>query len=60
MNILSGYQGIAVHDALSMYLRYACLHTLCVTHYLRELTFVHEQCEQRWALHMQYLLRSIH
>jgi transposase len=60
MNILPGYQGIAVHDTLSMYLRYACLHALCVAHYLRELTFAHEQFEQRWALHMQYLLRSIH
>jgi transposase len=60
MEILPGYQGTSVHDSLSMYLSYPCLHALCVAHYLRELTFAHEQFHQSWAGQMQYLLRTIH
>jgi transposase len=60
MGILPGYAGTSVHDSLSMYLSYPCTHALCVAHYLRELSFVHEQYQQSWAPPMQRLLRSIH
>ena len=35
------------------------MHALCVVHYLRELTFVFERFEQRWAKEMKALLLSI-
>ncbi len=60
MEILPGYQGTSVHDSLSMYLSYPCSHAFCVAHYLRELTFAHEQFHQSWAEPMKQLLRSIH
>jgi transposase len=60
MQILPGYQGTCVHDSLSMYLHYPCLHALCVAHYLRELTYAHEQFHQRWADQMKRVLRTIH
>jgi len=60
MGILPHYQGTNVHDSLSMYRRYGCLHALCVVHYLRELTYIHEHYHQEWAFQMQLLLRSIH
>jgi transposase len=60
MDILPHYHGINVHDSLSMYRRYPCLHALCVAHYLRELTYIHEQYQQDWAYQMTLLLRSIY
>lgn len=60
MDILPGYQGTSVHDSLSMYLSYPCQHALCVAHYLRELTYAHEQFHQSWAEQMKRVLRTIH
>lgn len=60
MDILPHYQGINVHDSLSMYRRYPCLHALCVAHYLRELTYIHEQYQQDWAFQIKLLLESIY
>jgi transposase len=49
MGILPGFQGVAVHDFWASYLGYSCAHALCNAHLLRELTFVGEECHQKWA-----------
>jgi transposase len=59
MEILPHFQGTSMHDSLSSYLQYECLHALCGVHYLRELTFVFERFEQLWAKEMKALLLEI-
>jgi hypothetical protein len=59
MEILPNFQGTSMHDSLSSYLHYPCLHALCVVHYLRELTFVFERYAQPWAQEMKALLLEI-
>jgi len=59
MGILPNFQGTSMHDSLVSYLQYACMHALCVVHYLRELTFVFERFEQLWAKEMKALLLEI-
>jgi transposase len=49
MGILPEFQGVAVHDFWASYLGYDCDHALCNAHLLRELTFVWEECHQKWA-----------
>ena len=49
MGILPKFQGVAVHDFWASYLGYKCDHALCNAHLLRELTFVWEECRQKWA-----------
>ena len=49
MGILPGFKGVAIHDFWSSYLGYRCAHALCNAHLLRELTFVWEECHQKWA-----------
>ena len=49
MGILPEFQGVAVHDFWASYLGYDCDHALCNAHLLRELTFVWEECRQKWA-----------
>lgn len=58
MGILPGYEGVAVHDFWSSYLSYRCAHALCNAHLLRELTFIWEECGQRWAQQMGEALRG--
>jgi transposase len=58
MGILPVFQGVAVHDFWASYLGYDCDHALCNAHLLRELTFVWEECRQKWAkLLIEALLR---
>ena len=59
MEILPTFQGTSVHDSLSSYFHYGCIHALCVVHYLRELTFVFERYAQLWAKEMKALLLEI-
>ena len=59
MGILPNFLGTSMHDSLSSYLQYGCMHALCVVHYLRELTFIFERFEQLWAKEMKTLLLSI-
>src|SRR6266566_3042419 len=59
MEILPNFLGTSMHDSLSSYLQYGCMHALCGVHYLRELTFVFERFEQLWAKEMKVLLMEI-
>ena len=46
------FTGIAVHDHLPAYFKYPCDHSLCNAHHIRELVFVYEQENQKWAQKM--------
>jgi len=47
--MLPKFVGRLVHDCWQTYLGLSCLHALCVAHLIRELIFIHEECEQTWA-----------
>ena len=58
--ILTQFQGEAVHDHWSPYLKFGnCQHNFCNAHHLRELQFVAEQYQQTWAKEMGQLLLDI-
>lgn len=42
MGVLPHFYGRAIHDHWKSYFKYDCLHGLCNSHHLRELTFVYE------------------
>ena len=50
--IIPDFTGRAVHDHWSSYFKYPCAHGLCNAHHLRELTYMHEQENQKWAKKM--------
>ena len=50
--ILPGYRGCAVHDFWESYLDYDCGHAFCNGHLLRELIFLWEEQDQKWAQSM--------
>jgi transposase len=50
--ILPEFRGRAVHDFWDSYLNYDCDHAFCNAHLLRELIFLWEEQEQRWAKSM--------
>ena len=47
--ILPGFRGRAVHDFWDSYLKYDCDHAFCNGHLLRELIFLWEEQDQKWA-----------
>lgn len=57
--ILPHFKGIALHDALHNYLSYPCDHALCNAHHLRELTYLQEEQQIKWAARMKELLIEI-
>lgn len=59
MAILPTFQGISVHDGWQSYFLYDCFHSLCNAHHLRELRFIVEGFEQRWAAQMMTLLVEV-
>jgi transposase len=60
MGILPYYTGVAKHDCLHAYFKYTkCSHSLCNAHHLRELTWVFENLDQKWARQMYELLLDV-
>lgn len=56
IGILNKYTGISVHDRWSSYDQYACSHSFCNAHLLRDLKFLNEEMESHWAGQMKSLL----
>jgi transposase len=48
-DILPDFRGRAVHDFWDSYLKYDCKHAFCNAHLLRELIFLWEEQNQKWA-----------
>jgi transposase len=59
IGLLPAFSGTAVHDALPAYLAYACHHSLCNAHLLRDLTAASEVTDQPWPQQMAQLLLTI-
>lgn len=58
INIIPRYGGVIIHDCWASYLSYKhCEHGLCGSHLLRELKFIVESNNYRWARHMYRLLK---
>lgn len=55
-DILSHFQGWAVHDFWGPYLLFVCAHAFCNAHLLRELKFLSEEQQMTWAAEMMELL----
>ena len=58
--LLSRLTGTLVHDGWASYRELDCTHALCNAHHLRELTFVHEECQQSWAKRMIDFMIAAH
>jgi transposase len=48
-NSLPNFRGRAVHDFWDPYLKYGCNHAFCNAPLLRELIFLWEEQDQKWA-----------
>jgi transposase len=57
MGILPYYQGVLVHDRWASYNKYDCTHSLCNAHLLRELKYMHEEMNRKWAEEIKILLQ---
>ena len=57
--IMPEFQGRLVHDCWQTYFDLFCRHALCLAHILRELIFIHEECDQTWAKTLVDLLREM-
>jgi len=59
IDIIPNYFGVIIHDCWASYLSYEhCLHGLCGSHLLRELVFIIESNQYRWASNMKRLLKQ--
>lgn len=58
--ILPRFTGRLIHDCFSPYFELDCLHGLCNAHLLRELVFLYEVQDQKWAKRMFHLLLRMH
>jgi len=59
IGIIPNFGGILCHDHWKPYYKYDCDHSLCNAHHLRELTYIEEQENQKWAKDMRELLLEI-
>jgi len=59
MDIIPRYDGVIIHDCWASYLSYDhCGHGLCDSHLLRELTFIIDSNQYRWAANIKKLLQE--
>ena len=62
LGLLRGFKGTLVHDGLTSYKELQCTHSLCNSHHLRELVYIHENEGEKvwdsWAQEMIDLLRQ--
>lgn len=59
LDIIPRYGGVIIHDCWASYLSYDhCGHGLCGSHLLRELTFIVDSNQYRWARNMKKLLQG--
>lgn len=59
IDIIPLYGGVLIHDCWSSYLTYLhCLHALCGSHLLRELTYIIESNGYVWAKNLKRLLQE--
>lgn len=59
LNIIPRYGGVIIHDCWASYLSYDhCGHGLCGSHLLRELVFIIDSNQYRWARNMKKLLQE--
>jgi transposase len=59
LDIIPKYGGVIIHDCWASYLSYDhCGHGLCGSHLLRELTFIVDSNQYRWARNMKKLLQE--
>ena len=56
IGILPHYQGKSIHDRWASYDNYTCTHGLCNAHLLRDLKYLYEELNCKWALKMKKLL----
>lgn len=58
-DIITRYDGCIIHDCWMSYLSYTqCTHGLCGSHLLRELTFIFDSNQYKWAKAMKHLLQA--
>jgi transposase len=59
INIVPRYSGVIIHDCWASYFSYEnCGHGLCGSHLLRELTFIVQANDYRWAANLKALLKD--
>lgn len=59
-NIIPLYNGVLVHDRFAPYFSYNCEHSLCNAHILRELEYLWEAKNLKWARNISCLLAGVH
>lgn len=57
--VIPNYKGILCHDHWKPYLGYDCTHALCNAHHLRELQWVIDFKDQKWAKTMKRFLSKL-
>lgn len=58
-DIIPKYGGCIIHDCWASYFSYEnCTHGLCGSHLLRELTFIYDSNQYKWAKNMKKLLQA--
>ena len=56
IGLLDIYKGTLIHDRFSSYFSYQCEHSLCNAHILRDLTYVEQRFDAKWAKQIKTLL----
>lgn len=59
-DLLPIYQGTLIHDRFGPYFNYTSEHSLCNAHILRELLYLWESEELKWAKDLSHLLVNVH